>query len=1179
MAKAQRISRRSQSAVENLIVYGMAVLIIIVVFYILYNYGFLLTSRAAVQNSCQLSSGAACSDILIISNAITSNTQVVTLFATTTSPLLDPYIIVKIGNTNSSKVSCIPNYVNVGGAIICQSNVPIKSALNQPVTGKLYLFAQHCGVSVPGTCATLGSELYTGIFSGYAQPISNSIVTISLTANQIMNSAPGYDYLANATVLFAGTPVLGATVNFSLNNTKLASLSENYNDTNSSGFSTVQVFDPHSNEVKLYANLSKTVSSSIILPPYCTPFTQVYYIPIVISGQAVPDGFQQIIKFNPSLYSRCEAPDLGNIRFLQFGQPGPAKGAITLDSWCESGCNSTSKSAMFWVVLPNGIPTTPFELAFEPPASGEYEYAIPTAGEAPNQSVKNGGTYGEYDNGATVFPLLYQNFEGTMVPIGWQSAGLVTINNGASIPHDAYLLSDASFGDTSNQIVDIYSTNWFPATVPFDGNMFAGFAAATKNANPSSAIGWSLASTSHEGTGDWSPATLNDGFLTYGTYNLETGSVVLSTQLNQGGYTGEFFYNYTSIRINFRFFGMSASPVGIWAYWNLPAVTDPIQTMQWIRVRDYPFAGEMPSAPVTGNPTTILSSGNGGGTTTISTTTTTGTTSASSSSSSTMSTTSSTIIQQLLASISASPGPSVDLNQPIQLSSSVTGGTAPYSYQWYTLASAADPAKCFSFATNAIAGATSSSYTTIPMNTPTTYCLKVTDSDNNAATSGILLSVNPPLLVSLSASPANVINSGQSATVTAAVSGGTGTYSYQWGTATAPASCPGNPIFGDNSISYSSPPLTQQTIFCLGVTDSDSNYISNSLVVSVASAYYLPITLSGSNSEPDGFQQLVAFNPSSYPSYVKSDLGNIRFMQGSQLLNSWCESGCSAASGSAVFWIVLPNGIPTGGIPSPSLNLVFELPGNSLYGYDGTIAGESPEQSISNGGTYGEYDNGAKVFNFYQSGSNSWATSGQAGAITTAPAGSPFGGDALYADGASGDYEYLNSGLPGTSNYIIQYYIQTTDLGDFFFMANGNGLGSMSRITKRGGFYSGLANTISFTSVGTSPTETGATLQPNIWYMFQVDALGTSSGEPEVGDWYSQAPSYEGPLTQLNGLGPIYPTTYSPFTTYSPDGSYFALVGDTGGGVTYLNGMIVRLYPTGGAMPSDSMSGTPLPIT
>ena len=147
---------------------------------------------------------------------------------------------------------------------------------------------------------------------------------------------------------------------------------------------------------------------------------------------------------------------------------------------------------------------------------------------------------------------------------------------------------------------------------------------------------------------------------------------------------------------------------------------------------------------------------------------------------------------------------------------------------------------------------------------------------------------------------------------------------------------------------------------------------------------YVPITITnGQNATGANFQQQISFNPSTYSSYVSSDLGNIRFYQGSTELYSWCESGCTSASGGAVFWVKIPGGI--GGVSNTLVYMAFE---SNAIEYDGTYAGEAPQLS-STYAHYAQYDNGATLFPLFYSNfagnvlPASWTCISACSAITT----------------------------------------------------------------------------------------------------------------------------------------------------------------------------------------------------
>lgn len=231
---------------------------------------------------------------------------------------------------------------------------------------------------------------------------------------------------------------------------------------------------------------------------------------------------------------------------------------------------------------------------------------------------------------------------------------------------------------------------------------------------------------------------------------------------------------------------------------------------------------------------------------------------------------------------------------------------------------------------------------------------------------------------------------------------------------------------------------------------------------------------------------------------------------------------------------------------------------------------------------YSKYDNGPNVFSFYASGANSngWSGAGTAGALSTAPTGTPFGTNALWASGADqSDYITINTGLGTSGNYIIQYYMYAT-IGDFYMFANVPGTGMMTRYEGRGFAGSGFGTTSCYSPAcpagphagqsGWHSPEGSGTLTGNQWYMFEIARLqGT-----QAGDWQSSTLNYEAPLTNINPLATTFTQGDGPIpgnVANSTTGSYFSLRGDTISNPTYLNGLIVRQYPPNGIMPSISV--------
>jgi len=199
----------------------------------------------------------------------------------------------------------------------------------------------------------------------------------------------------------------------------------------------------------------------------------------------------------------------------------------------------------------------------------------------------------------------------------------------------------------------------------------------------------------------------------------------------------------------------------------------------------------------------------------------------------------STVIYQaalLPLSVSISPTSKViDLGQYVTFTSSVSGGTSPYSYQWYRNGIA-------------VGGATSNSWAFTP--TSTGYYLvhlNVTDTLGEEAKSNVAeVTVNPELSVSIQPA-SSVITLGQSVDFTSMVSGGTLPYTYQWYVNETEVS-------GANSASWTfTPTSTGYYLVSLKVTDGASAAaLSNEADVTVVLPTYnlTIIATTGGTTDP-----------------------------------------------------------------------------------------------------------------------------------------------------------------------------------------------------------------------------------------------------------------------------------------------------------------------------------------
>ncbi len=136
--------------------------------------------------------------------------------------------------------------------------------------------------------------------------------------------------------------------------------------------------------------------------------------------------------------------------------------------------------------------------------------------------------------------------------------------------------------------------------------------------------------------------------------------------------------------------------------------------------------------------------------------------------------------------------------------------------------------------------------------------------------------------------------------------------------------------------------------------------VSSAIRVPTGTVHYTNITLTNSQSipTPAPFQQMISIDSSSYSAYEASNLGNVEFFYADgTVIPSWLESGNSNTATSTIYWLKLSQSIPAGG--STTVYMGFVATTTRLL--NGLVVGESPQLTP----VYGQYDNGARVFDFY----------------------------------------------------------------------------------------------------------------------------------------------------------------------------------------------------------------------
>ena len=375
----------------------------------------------------------------------------------------------------------------------------------------------------------------------------------------------------------------------------------------------------------------------------------------------------------------------------------------------------------------------------------------------------------------------------------------------------------------------------------------------------------------------------------------------------------------------------------------------------------------------------------------------------------------------------------------------------------------------------------------------------------------------------------------------------------------------GTSFNGSIWVAYSTPgPGTTQVVQVATVKASVSN--PSTQASSSGRIAYVPITITNPNAATGAnFQQMISFAASSYTANEAATLGNLRFYQGTTELYSWCESGCTSSSASSVLWVNLPSGI------GASSSIIINMTSLSTSSeYDGVYAGEAPQLTCSNpsntmsgctAGQYGEYDNGASVFSFYD---NFAGTGLNPGKWTIAP-----GSDMVYSV-ANGIYYGTGCDIPGSMIGIC--ILSNPRFSDPYIV---DFLGKGQSSTVEGIFVNAQAidsqaNTIAWAQYGSSYGSQD-----------QIEVIMTYLGTRSTSHYGSYAPSLDNNrhlftmmMGQSNSI--IAQENYTAkFSTSPPSNSISGYLGPLSTGLGAASGEFwqwvrVRSYPPSGAMPTTS---------
>ena len=617
---------KAQSAMEYLMTYGWAILIIAVVLAALFELGVFNGSNLAPQ-ACIAQAGFVCKNPIYTANGIG-----ITFGQTTGRDYYGDWVFVAAQgealNQNgipinftcavTSCVNAVPVGVLVPGQIVgvdfnaskfAHGQIPANAPIGTPFAG--YVWLGYClgpcsaptayskvatiNVKESGTSSTaFGGYFGGGSGSSAPQPARQFSFTVSVspTSNTI---AAGQSTNALVTIT---TPIS--------NNANVVTLSDTAPPTITKAFSplsctpdptcnsilsinTTASAQPGSYQITVTGTnaLTGATSNAVYTLTVTSPYVQITLNP----GSTISGTFQQEITFNPSSYSSYESGDLGNIRFYSSLTNGVPSGPLA--SWLE-GCpetacsNQSSSQAIFWVKLPNGetqtAPGNTIYMVFEPLST---EFDVPIAGEAPQLSPR----YAQYDNGANVFNV-YTDFSGSSVPSGWTysaNGGGESINNGLTLTGNG------------GSIFFYYATRLSPAGLMADAYFYTGTAQYDGH---DELLGWNTQTPSGCCSGWWGWVDgVTSGLhqwvefptISNGNTNQVSGSsysypitVTLSWQ-SQTDLNG--YYNYGN-----QLTSSNDIPNIGPSYLCLFISSGGSVTFYWIRTRAYPPNGSMPGA-------------------------------------------------------------------------------------------------------------------------------------------------------------------------------------------------------------------------------------------------------------------------------------------------------------------------------------------------------------------------------------------------------------------------------------------------------------------------------------------------------------------------------------------------------------------------------------------------------
>lgn len=145
-------------------------------------------------------------------------------------------------------------------------------------------------------------------------------------------------------------------------------------------------------------------------------------------------------------------------------------------------------------------------------------------------------------------------------------------------------------------------------------------------------------------------------------------------------------------------------------------------------------------------------------------------------------------------------------------------------------------------------------------------------------------------------------------------------------------------------------------------TNSSVVPISQNSNISRSCLAYVPVVISNQQNEstPVPFQQMLVINSQNYSAYINQNWSNVEFTSGincsGTALQAWVENNASSSSKMTTVWIALTTNVAA----QNNITIYMDFMSTQVMSSKGPT-GEAPQLSD----IYGQFDNGALVFPFY----------------------------------------------------------------------------------------------------------------------------------------------------------------------------------------------------------------------